>query len=169
MEPDTRYQPTDFSQPMALKRKPHRKSRTGCSECKRRRIKVRSHDGALAQPNPAQCDEEKPRCTYSVRHERPCVYPGTSAALRTTRSCNLSTPAHSLPLSQTSQAALRTEFSQITQCFAYCARSAILSGVYFELKGLALLHHWTRVTSRSIVNTPQLDHFWQTVLPEIAF
>lgn len=83
VEPYTRYQPTGFSQPTALKRKPHRKSRTGCSECKRRRIKVRSRDGALPQPNPAQCDQEKPRYTYCVCHERPCVYLGTLAALGT--------------------------------------------------------------------------------------
>lgn len=34
---------------------------------------------------------------------------------------------------------------------------------------MALLYHWTLVTSRSILNTPELDHFWQRVFPEIAF
>ncbi|KAF2278444.1 uncharacterized protein EI97DRAFT_431663 [Westerdykella ornata] len=139
---------------MTLKRKPHRKSRTGCSECKRRRIK---------------CDEEKPRCTYCVRHGSPCVYPGTSPSATIGPTPNLSAPGHPSPLSQTSHAESHTEASEITPCFAHCARSPIPSGASFELKDLALLHHWTLVTSRSILNTPQLDHFWQTVLPEIAF
>jgi hypothetical protein len=34
---------------------------------------------------------------------------------------------------------------------------------------MALLHHWTMVTSRSIVNSPKVDHLWQTVFPEIAY
>jgi hypothetical protein len=34
---------------------------------------------------------------------------------------------------------------------------------------MALLHHWTMVTSRSIINSPKVDYLWQTVFPEIAY
>lgn len=39
----------------------------------------------------------------------------------------------------------------------------------FHLRDMQLLHHWNFVTSRSIVNTPDLDHVWQSLFPEIAF
>ncbi|GIZ38808.1 hypothetical protein CKM354_000220900 [Cercospora kikuchii] len=41
-------------------RVPHRKTRTGCSRCKARKVK---------------CDEERPRCGACIRHAVPCEYP----------------------------------------------------------------------------------------------
>jgi hypothetical protein len=34
---------------------------------------------------------------------------------------------------------------------------------------MALLHHWSLVTSVNIVNTPEVDHIWQTLLPQVGF
>jgi len=34
---------------------------------------------------------------------------------------------------------------------------------------MALFHHWTLVTSRTVISCPQQSHLWQTVFPEIAF
>ncbi|KAH7128841.1 C6 zinc finger domain-containing protein, partial [Dactylonectria macrodidyma] len=39
----------------------------------------------------------------------------------------------------------------------------------FTIDDLALLHHWTLSTSLSIVNSPDVDHYWQEVFPQIAF
>ncbi|KAF2263855.1 hypothetical protein CC78DRAFT_260839 [Lojkania enalia] len=42
------------------KKRPHRKVKSGCATCKRRKIK---------------CDEEKPQCSNCVRYSAECVYP----------------------------------------------------------------------------------------------
>jgi hypothetical protein len=34
---------------------------------------------------------------------------------------------------------------------------------------LVLLHHWTIATSLTVVNDPSVDHFWQSVIVQIAF
>lgn len=34
---------------------------------------------------------------------------------------------------------------------------------------MALLHHWSQVTSVSILSTPKLDYYWQTLIPQVAF
>ncbi|KAH6620182.1 Upc2 protein [Boeremia exigua] len=47
-------------EPRLRRRRPHRKSRQGCSECKARHIK---------------CDERRPSCANCVISERPCSYP----------------------------------------------------------------------------------------------
>lgn len=39
----------------------------------------------------------------------------------------------------------------------------------YTLSDLALLHHWTMVTSPSIVQTPSVDYIWQTAFPRFAF
>ncbi|KAL4913146.1 hypothetical protein BDW62DRAFT_214441 [Aspergillus aurantiobrunneus] len=43
-------------------KRPHRKARTGCFSCKKRRIK---------------CDEQKPTCRNCLQHKINCCYPGT--------------------------------------------------------------------------------------------
>ncbi|KAE9379523.1 hypothetical protein N431DRAFT_460777 [Stipitochalara longipes BDJ] len=40
-------------------RRPHRKTRTGCLQCRQKRI---------------ECDESKPSCRYCSRYETPCTY-----------------------------------------------------------------------------------------------
>ncbi|PSN58954.1 hypothetical protein BS50DRAFT_566210 [Corynespora cassiicola Philippines] len=128
---------------MSLKRKPHRKSRNGCRECRRRRIK---------------CDEEKPQCKHCVRHEVHCIYPDT---LDFTRA--------SSALPAVEGATTQAVSPRVTPCLYVDESSPVPSGVYFELKDLALLHHWSLSTSLSILKSPQLNHFWQKVFTEIAF
>ncbi|KAI1178183.1 hypothetical protein F4777DRAFT_128988 [Nemania sp. FL0916] len=45
-----------------LSKRPHRKSRAGCKQCKRRRVK---------------CDEAKPTCKACTLRSEPCIYPNT--------------------------------------------------------------------------------------------
>ncbi|KAI8955249.1 hypothetical protein F4801DRAFT_379718 [Xylaria longipes] len=46
-----------------LSKRPHRKSRAGCKQCKRRKVK---------------CDEAKPTCKACTLRKEPCVYPNAS-------------------------------------------------------------------------------------------
>jgi hypothetical protein len=38
----------------------------------------------------------------------------------------------------------------------------------FTMDDLTLLHHWSVVTSLTIVNTPGVDHIWQTVMVQVG-
>jgi hypothetical protein len=38
----------------------------------------------------------------------------------------------------------------------------------FTMNDLTLLHHWSVVTSLTIVNTPGVDHIWQTVMVQVG-
>ncbi|PSN66364.1 hypothetical protein BS50DRAFT_622051 [Corynespora cassiicola Philippines] len=128
---------------MTLKRKPHRKSRNGCRECKRRRIK---------------CDEGKPHCTHCLRHDVQCLYAAVPV------------PEHSTPATTAlQQNTPQTESPGSSSFMCLDESSSIASETNFELRDMALLHHWTLVTSLSIIKSPELNHFWQKVFPEIAF
>ena len=60
-------------------RRNHRKSRFGCFECKRRKIKARGHHNKLAGfgsgADNFQCDERKPACTHCGLTLHVCRYP----------------------------------------------------------------------------------------------
>ncbi|KAH7468314.1 hypothetical protein IWW34DRAFT_735864 [Fusarium oxysporum f. sp. albedinis] len=120
-------------------RRYHTKSRGGCVECKKRHLK---------------CGEEKPACRSCVIRYNDCVYP-------TQRNSSLGTRASSLhgrerkassrgeqqespsPPSDDSCVALTPDLAQHRHVTAE-----------FELQDLALTHHWTLHTSRTI------SHCW---------
>ncbi|KAH7142737.1 hypothetical protein B0J13DRAFT_50680 [Dactylonectria estremocensis] len=140
-------------QPSASRRRPHRKSKTGCAECRRRRIK---------------CDEEEPACTACVRHGHPCVYPSTKIATP----CLTPSSDHSTARSYTSS--LQGDEASLTSSLAipYLTESGQTpssSTTTFALDDLALFHHWTLSTSLDIVKSSGGDYYWQRVFPQIAF
>ncbi|KAH7166444.1 hypothetical protein EDB81DRAFT_681266 [Dactylonectria macrodidyma] len=140
-------------QPSAGRRRPHRKSKTGCAECRRRRIK---------------CDEERPACTACVRHDHPCVYPSTKIATR----CLTPSSDHSTARSYTStpqgdEASLASSLS--VPHLSEGGQTSSSSTTTFVLDDLALLHHWTLSASLDIVKSSGGDYYWQRVFPQIAF
>jgi hypothetical protein len=63
---------------MPRPRRTHTKSRMGCFECKRRRLKVNRHypcSKATEAYSSSQCGEQKPTCSGCVKHETACEYP----------------------------------------------------------------------------------------------
>ncbi|KAH8911195.1 hypothetical protein BR93DRAFT_324362 [Coniochaeta sp. PMI_546] len=146
--------PTTSDLPLIPRRRPHKKSRTGCAECKKRRIK---------------CGEEKPRCGSCTRLDIPCPYP---PAKTTTTTSSLS------PGTGSDTARARFTSSPHTadnaEFFSTPLPIPDLAGTdraltAFTINDLALLHHWTLSTSRSIVMSPGVDHYWQRIFPQIAF
>lgn len=60
-----------------IPRRVHKKSRGGCSACKKRRIKVRAIlfcQRRIAYIESSQCDEGRPRCSKCVKTNTECVY-----------------------------------------------------------------------------------------------
>ncbi|KAH7138488.1 hypothetical protein B0J11DRAFT_16624 [Dendryphion nanum] len=133
---------------MSGTRRAHRKSRSGCTECKRRRIK---------------CGEEKPRCSHCVRHEKVCEYTQPTAV------SGLSPSGRSTLQVDSSTASVEANSPSAVSVLSMPTSSAHLPSSLFDMKDMALLHHWCLVTSTSIINARKLDYLWQTLLPQVGF
>ncbi|UPK92901.1 hypothetical protein LCI18_003836 [Fusarium solani-melongenae] len=135
-------------QPTTGRRRPHRKSRTGCFECRRRRIK---------------CGEERPACAACVRHNHPCVYPSTQQATP----CPTPATDHPTVQSLDSEASLTSSLS--VPLLAERDQIPFPSSPTFVLDDLALLHHYSLSTSLDIVKSSGGDEYWQKIVPQVGF
>ncbi|KAF2799665.1 hypothetical protein K505DRAFT_265305 [Melanomma pulvis-pyrius CBS 109.77] len=129
-------------------RRSHRKSRSGCKECKRRRIK---------------CNEDKPQCTNCIRHGIACVYLKTGAP-QPEPSPSESSP---LPSHSTSCTFVGTP-PQVLPRSLQNTSDLHQPHPLFELGDLALLHHWCLVTSLTFGSTADVS-LWQMGFPKVAF
>ncbi|KAH0429104.1 rta1 domain-containing protein [Colletotrichum camelliae] len=147
--------------PSSKRRRPHKKSRTGCLDCRKRRVK---------------CGEERPNCRSCVRREVLCKYPeelrpATDEAHETPEVLHEASTAQS-PVApgipDLSHRVAQPPTPADTPGTIYCAsQTSIPAPPNFGLRDLALLHHWTISTSVNI--TPGVDSLWQVVIPQISF
>ncbi|WQF85844.1 Putative zn(2)Cys(6) fungal-type DNA-binding domain-containing protein [Colletotrichum destructivum] len=151
--------------PPVKRRKPHKKSRTGCLDCRKRRVK---------------CSEERPSCRSCVRREVFCEYPEEAQPTGnlTPQSSDLHDDASPARLSprvyDTGGDHNRTQHPSTPAPTPVGAASSVsrrpgASTDTFGIRDLALLHHWTVSTSVSIFKAPDLDSLWQVLIPQIAF
>lgn len=76
-----------------------------------------------------------------------------------------------LPLSTTTEAATPSQQETISSDpypTSYQSNVATNSSLY-TLSDLALLHHWTMLTSPNIVQSPSVNYIWQAGFPQFAF
>ncbi|EUC43589.1 hypothetical protein COCMIDRAFT_100395 [Bipolaris oryzae ATCC 44560] len=130
---------------MVKTRRAHRKSRGGCRECKRRRIK---------------CSEGKPSCAHCTRHHVSCVYDIPGTPIQPASSKN--SPAQSENLASRSSSPVRHTSKPP---YIDLSRPQHL----FDLKDMELLHHWNLVTSASMVDSLSAAEVWRIHFPRIAF
>ncbi|KAH7166446.1 hypothetical protein EDB81DRAFT_713000 [Dactylonectria macrodidyma] len=132
-------------------RKPHRKSRNGCLDCRRRRVK---------------CGEEHPSCRVCVRRNVRCEYRGV-----TRNSSSPSTSVSALSDSHVPLSLLRScsPAPSPTPATTRLFSLADVTTETFMLTDLRLLHHWTGSTSIDLCRCPELRHIWQIILPQIGF
>ncbi|KAI0378807.1 hypothetical protein F5Y04DRAFT_140773 [Hypomontagnella monticulosa] len=142
---------------MAKIRRPHRKSRTGCIACKKRRIK---------------CDEEKPTCAYCKIRAEPCVYPQPQSRVdRSSQPADepVSTDQEdSTPQSHPSSIPNYPPLPQDLFSPPPGPHDPTPADPVFGLRDLFLLHHWSTTASLSMLKTPWVDQLFQHVLPRIA-
>jgi hypothetical protein len=130
---------------MPFQKVPHRKVRTGCDQCKRRRIKVQDNpklNSSLLAPALAcslgeQCDETKPSCANCARYTSSCSY-----SLRRASTDGLSGATH-LDASGNIQSS-------------------------FSFADFELLHHWTLATAESLAANASLQRIMREVVPVLA-
>jgi hypothetical protein len=135
---------------MQHKKAPHRKVRTGCLQCKGRRVKVGNNQHLLGSPflpsitDIEQCDETKPRCQNCIRYPSDCSFEAVSEVT--------SKPQHVIP-----------------QLLPKPETSLASSGnPEFSLRDFKLLHHWTVSTSESLADNKSLQLAMRDVLPRLA-
>ncbi|PNH69207.1 hypothetical protein VD0002_g1091 [Verticillium dahliae] len=135
-------------------RRTHTKSRKGCQECKRRKVK---------------CDEGTPACFNCARRGMICsLSTAASAPATSPDSCSLSdsdrrrtSGAAGLP-GTAGPGLLSVEL-------AHPCLTPRLSIAETWGQGLELMHHYCTVTAPSMAYRLDMQHVWRTVLPGLAY
>ncbi|KAF7715192.1 Sterol uptake control protein 2 [Penicillium ucsense] len=120
-------------------RRAHTKSRNGCDQCKRRRVK---------------CDEKGPPCSNCISRELNCTYlkapprDGTAVRKRSTASASTRELEVARPLAPISPASTPSS----------------ISGV----RDLELMHKFATETFSTVCTAESKYHVWQIVIPRLA-
>ncbi|EKJ77315.1 hypothetical protein FPSE_02393 [Fusarium pseudograminearum CS3096] len=129
-------------------RRGHKKVKTGCTDCRRRRVK---------------CTEEKPKCRACQRRGAQCEY--TSTEIRSLSA----DPSPASYLGHAPSPQLR-QFSPLPNLASILREQPNDSAlVEFGIRDMALLHHWTISTSHDIYKNSGLSVTFQLTFPQIAF
>ncbi|KAL4908590.1 hypothetical protein BDW74DRAFT_101938 [Aspergillus multicolor] len=125
-------------------RRSHTKSRYGCDQCKKRRVK---------------CDEQGPPCSNCKSRELECIYSRTPVPRRQS----------STPASPTTPGYGHVATPYVAQ--PYQRAPSVPSGDDLraaELRRLELMHKFSTETYQSLCNSPSDFHVWQVIVPQKA-
>ncbi|KAJ5804361.1 uncharacterized protein N7518_000664 [Penicillium psychrosexuale] len=144
-------------------RRPHRKSRHGCMECKRRRVK---------------CDETRPICTNCAKRHSECEYGSSTSLLWANEdpavpslgsdSGQSGDPVRGLRSSSspTARAGTANSFGVLSQHDS--ENAAISAGSALNLNDLELMMQWCNTTFRTLSRNERTDPIWRYIVPEEA-
>ncbi|KAK7515552.1 hypothetical protein IWZ03DRAFT_206152 [Phyllosticta citriasiana] len=151
--------PSDAERKVSSRRS-HRKSRLGCANCKRRRIK---------------CDERRPSCTNCVRHAIHCDFVhSASQASRASVGLSYSTsPSDQLTPTEPSLALGNTPTAPGSTPSPYMGTSTTSSSAQgpsgLNVAQLELFHNYCTSTAYTLYTLPGLQNFWRVNAPAIGF
>ncbi|KAK7547873.1 hypothetical protein IWX49DRAFT_104875 [Phyllosticta citricarpa] len=151
-----------------LSRRSHRKSRTGCGNCKTRRIK---------------CDETKPECINCSKHDLRCDYvtgilgqktappaPSTDEPFKRKRGrprkIHNPSPAFAAP---TPQPTPRSNVGATPGLTSNAPSPTSLETPEDGLVDLDLMHHFSLHGHGNVFGSHPLSHFWTSLVPKIGF
>ncbi|KAJ5499294.1 hypothetical protein N7453_008345 [Penicillium expansum] len=135
-------------------RRSHRKSRSGCLQCKKRKVK---------------CDESQPNCRNCEKHGVVCSFatPSTSTVLSTPQTDFAESP---VSLSGPESIGSRTVRAPAQKSPALPSLSSLgpfpTTLAVFDLE---LLHHWTTSTCYTLSRSPAVQSIWCHEAPRIGF
>ncbi|EXL94485.1 hypothetical protein NOF04DRAFT_11450 [Fusarium oxysporum II5] len=136
---------------MASLRRPHRKSRQGCRECKRRKVK---------------CDEIRPSCFNCTRYSVQCVY-----GVQDPQQENVwSPPAQTTACNALDRPSAESEASAHPR-----AETILPNGTGIPCSGdswkqdLELMHHYCTVTSNTMACQESARHVWRVIFPQEGY
>ncbi|EGU82535.1 hypothetical protein FOXB_06951 [Fusarium oxysporum f. sp. conglutinans Fo5176] len=142
-------------------RRPHKKARTGCLDCRRRRVK---------------CTEERPECRACRRRGVECEYPSFQGVVFPSPSTQHGDETS--PESTSSQPPKQIQTQRIAPIpgLVSSAYQSVLGvqqhdrpTVTYGMEDMALLHHWTVSTSLDVYKNSALSVICQVIFPKIAF
>ncbi|CAI6093731.1 unnamed protein product [Clonostachys chloroleuca] len=160
--------PTQMGLPKANPRRIHRKSRNGCVQCKRRKIK---------------CDESKPECGKCISFRIPCSFSPSPSASASGGACSsdISHGSHA-ERGKTSHkirgrprkdwSAIESSPQQESSSPASTSSSIDNNPSLLNLDQAELLHHFTTTTGLSLANPDDRDdpitRFWSHNAPLVG-
>ncbi|KAL2817578.1 hypothetical protein BJX63DRAFT_385449 [Aspergillus granulosus] len=137
-------------------RRSHKKSRNGCDQCKRRRIK---------------CDEEHP-CQNCSRRGMDCTFEHRSSATppgRANGDFGILSDIRARILASNDSQDPRPSSEDPFRIF----NDRLSQGTWFPQEWTGqdpeLMHHYTLHTSKTFARRPQMQETWQVAIPEIAY
>ncbi|KAF2705977.1 hypothetical protein K504DRAFT_414052 [Pleomassaria siparia CBS 279.74] len=141
--------------PRFVSKRPHKKSRAGCTTCKKKKVK---------------CDESLPTCSYCAPRKLPCIYPPPRSknkekeTLDTSVSPTTSTEHQALPADDFNATPIRIQTPE------WLVPAAMTAAGQLTPLDLDLLHQYKSVTWRSLsVRTERVvDEINRELLPRIA-
>ncbi|KAF2727566.1 hypothetical protein EJ04DRAFT_134137 [Polyplosphaeria fusca] len=142
-------------------RKPHRKSRNGCSQCRQARIK---------------CDEQAPRCNHCVRRSLQCDFENESTRSRTLappwvrRQHVFDLPAPETPEYSSSAVTCPQRYTSVTN--PEYPRLVVMvyepSANSLDFEEARIFHHFVAETSKTFMSSDIPDAFWNFEIPRLA-
>ncbi|KAL4735631.1 hypothetical protein BDV11DRAFT_29583 [Aspergillus similis] len=125
-------------------RRSHTKSRYGCDQCKKRRVK---------------CDEQGPPCSNCKSRELECFYSRTPVPRNlSSTSASPTTPGYSYSATP-----------YVAQSYHQVSSASPGEDLHAaELRRLELMHKFSTETYQSFSNSPSDFHTWQVVVPQKA-
>ncbi|KAJ5175628.1 uncharacterized protein N7482_001505 [Penicillium canariense] len=143
---------------MALRR-PHRKSRHGCMECKRRRVK---------------CDEARPTCSNCAKRHAECEYGSSSSLLWANEEPSVARQSSRTSGSDSGQPGDSVLGSPpAADSLGILGRlsgdsSTVATPISLNLHDLELMMHWCNSTYLTLSRNDRTDLVWRNAVPEEA-
>ncbi|KAL0935467.1 uncharacterized protein CTRU02_210058 [Colletotrichum truncatum] len=128
-------------------RRSHTKSRNGCRDCKRRKVK---------------CDEVYPSCFNCTRH-------GITCSLSLTSQSSPSDITPQRPSAPSSAPSLSPASKYGFLDVAASRSSHPAPNIEVWNRSLELMHHYTLATADSLATRPDMQYVWRVVVPEIGY
>ncbi|KAK1976780.1 hypothetical protein LZ30DRAFT_602796 [Colletotrichum cereale] len=129
-------------------RRSHTKSRNGCRDCKRRKVK---------------CDETYPSCFNCTRQGIPC---SLTTSRRSPPSITPHRPSFTPP---TSGASPQPPYQFLDVAVRHSEITPQAPTIELWGHGLELMHHYTLHTAATISSRPDIQHVWRVIVPEIGY
>ncbi|KAJ5209474.1 hypothetical protein N7449_003853 [Penicillium cf. viridicatum] len=133
-------------------RRSHRKSRSGCLQCKRRKVK---------------CDERQPHCRNCEKHGVICSFASPSNMLSTPQTDSAESPVSLSGPESTGSGTFRAP-QQIPQALPSLSSLGPFPST-LAVFDLELLHHWTTSTCYTLSRSPAVQSIWCQEAPRIGF
>ncbi|CRL18120.1 Fungal transcriptional regulatory protein, N-terminal [Penicillium camemberti] len=133
-------------------RRSHRKSRSGCLQCKKRKVK---------------CDESQPNCRNCEKHGVICSFASPPNVLSTPQTDLAESPVSLSGPESTGSGTFRTPAS-IPQALPSLSSLGPFPST-LAVFDLELLHHWTTSTCYTLSRSPAVQTIWCQEAPRIGF